>query len=72
MTQPEYDPEIDNPADMPDGVIDDDEHVDPDQEDIGTDDPFADGGEEEVPDTEIDDLPEVGEPDPNEAPVLDG
>jgi hypothetical protein len=51
-------------------VIDDDEHADLDQEDIGTDEPGNDV-DDTIPDEEIDDLPEVGEPDLNEEPILD-
>lgn len=50
-------------------VIDDDEHADPNQDDIGTFEPGDDDGEEL--DAEIDDLPDVGEPDPDEKPILD-
>ena len=44
-----------------------------DDEDLGDFDPFADGDEEDDSDldAEIDDLPEVGEVDVNEEPVLD-
>lgn len=68
MTQVPDTPDTEN------DVIDDNEHRDDNQEDIGTDDPFADGDEEDdtlVPDEEIDDLPEVGELDPDEEPILD-
>ncbi len=53
---------------------DDDFEIDPDQEDIGTDDPNAEDGTDDpsvFEDTEIDDLPEVGEMDPDEEPELD-
>lgn len=45
-----------------------------DQEDIGTDDPYADDEDDDpsvFEDTEIDELPEVGEMDPDEEPELD-
>ena len=57
-----------------DDVIDDGEG-DPDQEDIGTFDPDADDEDDDPSvfedDTEIDDLPDVGEPDPDEVPELE-
>jgi len=67
-------------------VIDDDEHADDSQEDIGTDhfdtdendddgdgvlDRVRDVDDDGIPDEEIDDLPEVGELDPDEEPILD-
>jgi hypothetical protein len=52
-------------------VIDDEEHADPNQEDIGTFDPGEDDEEPGALDDEIDDLPDVGEPDPDEEPILD-
>jgi hypothetical protein len=57
-----------------DDVIDDGEG-DLDQEDIGTFDPDADDEDDDPSvfedDTEIDDLPDVGEPDPDEVPELE-
>jgi hypothetical protein len=68
---------------LTDDVIDDDNHADPDQEDIGENDHDGDGELDRVrdeaeaddpsvfEDTEIDGLPDVGELDPNEEPELD-
>lgn len=64
----------DAPEDAVD-IVDDEQHADESQEDIGTDDPHAADGEDDSAvfedDTEIDELPEVGEVDPNEVPILD-
>jgi len=57
-------------AEDPAVLIDDDEHADPGQEDIGTFEP-GDDVDDSAPNEEIDDLPEVGEIDPNEVPILD-
>lgn len=51
-------------------VIDDEEHADPDQGDIGPLDPDEDV-DDDVPEEEIDDLPDVGPMDVNEEPILD-
>lgn len=51
-------------------AIDDPAHANPDQKDIGTFDAGYDR-DDSIPNEEIDELPDVGEPDPNEEPVLD-